>query len=653
MPNPIQTQNFVVAGGDHEDIGVLSLADIYSSADSKNVRIDKAGEIKKVLGYAQFGTGLNGLITDTGGNATDVQGLFQYGESGLLGVFKSSTEVEFWSWADADLPDTFVFERDLGNIAIEPPDAAPFGTDLFVTLGQGTPQVFNGSTVVDAGGTVSPTFTSSTAGSAGNPSGTYEFKLVSMIGNERQIGGPVSTAVQVENKQIDLQWTADTNSLVTGYELYATSGTGKEFYFAQYVDLLATASVTYDLLDKRLVRGRPLDEHGEAPADNMYFVEPHRNRMWWGRTDALDRRLWWSSPNDPDSVGTNNFFDLPDPLLSGDVITGMTGDVNDSLIVWMERSVYRVSGSGTIIAEGIPDFRLERTNASIGCVSHRSVVKVPSGAKYTTATGETAETSASSWAYFSPKNTIHLFDGDNDVVISYPKHEFLQTDLSRPYYTERKRIWAEHDAEESEVTWYFPLASAGNDDVGYGLRWNYKWGTWAEITNTPFRCGAVISTDTSQQIILTGETSSAVGGFVYINKQSSRYVSAGADIDAEWWTKPLLGVDENGGPLIAKSKRWRRLNIVTGAQASALLLTVEWFDGYANGSATAEASLTVNQSGTNLTHVQTKVLLKDSGGDYLVSRAMRLKFSDDSDDAAWSVPGFSLGYQVLPGERGR
>jgi len=648
MAYPVQTQRFVGLAGDHEDMNVIALPDIYSSANSQNVRFDKLGQVRKIAGYAKQNTA---YTTDTGGSATKVVGMAPYRHfSGgtttrkLIAVFDDATN-EYEIAVSTDLGATFTLLEDLGSSPVgNIPDFAQMGNDLFITDGVTAPRVFNNTTSAAAGGTQSPTPTLTAASATGSPKGTYECKLLSVIGKTRQLGSVVSSAVALDGVKGSVSWTADSNTNVTGYEVYFTTGTGKEFYFAGYVDGRTTTSFTYNLTDPNLQQNRTMDEHGDAPPVGARYVEPHKQRMFWGGTDANPRRAYYSSPGDADSVGLTKFINFDDATSGTDQITGMTGNFNDYLIVWQEYSVWRVGGSGLIV-NNITDWDRERTNASVGTVSHRSVVKVPNGAVYTTESGQTGSVSGG-LVYYTPFNGIHIFDGDSDVDISGPKRDFL----SGVQFQYRHLIWAEHDETNEEITWYVPHGSS-QTIVNKSVTWNYRFGTWSEGTQAPFGHGCTMEDTNDAQVLLTGSSDVSTGGLVYKNKTGTSYDGTGNDIQADWWTKPLVGMDENGNPAIDKLKRWRRVNIITVAQASALNLTTSWYKDFANSGASAIGTAASSMAETNATHGKDKVLLKSSAGDYMHSTAITLRFGDDADDAAWGIAAFTLGYQVLPGEK--
>ena len=677
MPEPILTQVFSSILGDHEGIGILSIADWLSPDSSQNIRIDKFGRLRKILGF----TAANGtpVTTDTGAVATEVHALFEYWGGAtvpkIIGIFYDATLYggsftagqEYELWVSTDAGATFTFSKDMGQhgtpVASDfnpVPTAFEFGDKLYVAIKGETPQEYNGTAFSDAGPSQSPT-PSVSSGSAGSPAGTYQIRLVSMVGNDRQAGSAISTAVQLNSTQGDVTWTADTDTTVTGYEVYATTGTGKEFFFVDYVDGRTTAAYTFDKSDREIFTGRPLDRHGDAPISDLQLNALHKNRGWWGRTTANPSRLYFSDPFQPAEVSPNSFFDIQGAVKGDDELTALVGGFFDSLVVFKERAIFRVTGTGEYI-NGVPDYTVRETNASIGTVSQQSVVRVPAGAKYLDEGGNTQTTSTANLAYFAPDNSIRLFDGDSDTIISYPKTDGIGAAAAK---LQQWHYFAQHDPELKEITWIYTTdnATSGVNENNRGIVWNYRWGAWTEITNAPFSCGLTTRAADGTQLLLTGSVGSGGGtgtaqGTVYKDKTGNSYNGAGNNITASWASKPLYGIDENGAAPMGKTKRWRRIYLVADSQSAGQNLTINWYENFAVDGTSPDGIATVDMSAivpvaVDGNHGQHKIVMKNSSGDYLHSKVTRVEFTDTADDPAWGVPGFSIQYQILEGEKGR
>ena len=673
MAYPIQTQTFTVFLGTQEGIHSVALPTIYSSSGSRNLWIDKLGRAKKILGYAKQNS--SAVTTNTGASATRLRDLRAYRQTGasftrqLLGVFDDgSDEYELWYSTNDGVAWTFI--ADLGGGSVDAiPDFAQVDNDLFFANGVVAPRLWNGSALSTAGPSAkSPTITAAVNAASGQLNGSYSWKMVSVDGDEvRSAGSVTSNIIQLQDEQADLSWAADSDADVVGYELYRTTGTGANFYFVTFIDGRTTTSITDNASDLDILEHRLLQEHGDAPATGSYFCEPHKQRLWWGRTDTNPRRVFWSDPGEPDQVGANNYLDFTDQSSVGDILTALHGDFEGMLVAFQERSIWTVSGTGQIVSD-IMDWVRTKSNAVTGTVSHRSVIKVPAGSVYTDASGQNVTTSRVMLAYFTPLGDIRLFDGNNDIIISTPVKETLKTYL----YAQRTKIHAVHDVENGHVVWFWPSATALEDECTQAVVWNYRWGVWYVWPNMPMAASTTIETATDTQIVLTGEAQTTKGGFCY--KFFSGNSFDGDTIPARWMTKVVYGTDNswsvrNPQQLMPYIKRFRWLDLIAEAESD-VTLTVEWMSGASSddavgrGSAsqsieplglqliTADGNGIQTADGSNITlpfdSVQKIINLEGSNGDYIQDVGCRIRISDDAANGSWSLEGMTLGFQVLP-----
>jgi len=670
---PIQTQTFTVFLGTQEGIHSVALPTIYSSSGSRNLWIDKLGRAKKILGYAKQNS--SAVTTNTGASATRLRDLRAYRQTGasftrqLLGVFDDgSDEYELWYSTNDGVAWTFI--ADLGGGSVDAiPDFAQVDNDLFFANGVVAPRLWNGSALSTAGPSAkSPTITAAVNAASGQLNGSYSWKMVSVDGDEvRSAGSVTSNIIQLQDEQADLSWAADSDADVVGYELYRTTGTGANFYFVTFIDGRTTTSITDNASDLDILEHRLLQEHGDAPATGSYFCEPHKQRLWWGRTDTNPRRVFWSDPGEPDQVGANNYLDFTDQSSVGDILTALHGDFEGMLVAFQERSIWTVSGTGQIVSD-IMDWVRTKSNAVTGTVSHRSVIKVPAGAVYTDASGQNVTTSRVMLAYFTPLGDIRLFDGNNDIIISTPVKETLKTYL----YAQRTKIHAVHDVENGHVVWFWPSATALEDECTQAVVWNYRWGVWYVWPNMPMAASTTIETATDTQIVLTGEAQTTKGGFCY--KFFSGNSFDGSNIPARWMTKVVYGTDNswsvrNPQQLMPYIKRFRWLDLIAEAESD-VTLTVEWMSGAASDEAVGRGSASQSieplglqlitsdgngiqtADGSNITlpfdSVQKIINLEGSNGDYIQDVGCRIRISDDAANGSWSLEGMTLGFQVLP-----
>lgn len=671
MAVPLTVQLFDAFLGEAEGIHSVILPDVFSSSGSKNLWLDKYGRTKRILGYAKRNE--TAVTTDTGGSATRMRGLFPYRASAsgvftrvLVGIFDDGAN-EYEIHTSDDDGATWTFSVDLGSGSVgKIPDFAQFGNTAFLTRGVGTVRSStDGETWGEAGGTQSPQPTSTLSASAGNLTGSYSYKLVSIEADgSRHPGSLASSAVQATGKKNDLAWTADADTDVVGYEVYRTTGTGLVFYYLDYVDGRTTAAYADNISDLELLESRVLEEHGDAPPSGLYYCEPHKQRMWYFRTDDNPQRGFWSDPGDPDSVYTsNNYLDFVDAESQGDVITGAVGNFEGMLAVGQERSIWTITGTGQVVGN-VVDFVRSRSNASVGWVHSRAVARIPAGAKYFDQKGQEQTTDSVTLAYFSPLLDVRLFDGDNDLIISHPKRDTL----ANAAYAQRHKFHCVHDGKRSEVAWIF--AESGSSEPDLAVVWNYRWGVWYE-RNWPFACAVEIETADSASVLLAGEADTTVGGYCYELWNGNDF--DGANINTIWMTKVLYGKNEEGLPALEFIKRWRWMKLLfESVQGASLSLdALEGFAGdddaatmtaalapEANEILTADDDRLVTSDGDPLVVSQVSALftvgLKDStSGDYIHHEGIRLRVRDDSTGPAWSLEAMTAAYQILPGLKRR
>ena len=659
----LRTQLFDAFLGSQEGIHSIILPDLYSSGGSQNLYIDKYGRARSILGHEKLNA--SAITTNTGGSAVSVVGLFAYrslaGGSDtrrLRAVVDDGTN-EYEVWGSSNNGATWAFIKDLGSGSVgQLPDYAQMGDDAFLTDGVSVPQYDNGTTLANAGGTQSPTISSS-AGSAGVLQGTYRWKLLSLKDGVRQLGSVASTSLALNSEQGSLTWTADSDSDVTGYELYRTTGTGLIYFFVVYIDGRTTNSYTDNAPELAILENRLMAEHGDPPPTGARLVETHQQRMWFGGTDAKPRQVWYSDIGDPDSVYDENRIDLTDGESIGDELKALAGAFGSSLVCFHERSVWLISGTGQVIGD-IADWSITRTNARVGTVSSRAWQRVPAGAVYADQKGAFQTTGSTTLAYFTPFGDIRIFDGDNDLIISYPVIETLR-DLN---FSQRSKVISFSDPVRNEIGWIFPTESSATPNKS--VVWNHAFGVW--YVRTPQQFSSVLSTDFTAEgeVLLAGESSASVGGYLY--KMWSGPTFDGTNIAVQWMTKTLYGVDDQGRPDMSTTKRWRWADLLT-QNSSGVTFNVAWLNGNVPNAASALGSKNVSPAGQTLLSSNKSVVnssdgssieaasesatirikLKDASVDYLHDEGMRLRISATSNQGQWAIEGLMMSWQPMPG----
>jgi hypothetical protein len=628
--------------GQRENSTSLLLPAMFSSSGSQNVYMDRYARVRMINGYAAQGSA---VTTNTGSSATNVRALFPYRLTNadgtitrqLIGVFDDGTnEYEIFTSTDEGANWTFREDQGSGPVNI-PPDFCQFGNSLFIAVPTVAPRVWNGTAVAAAGGSQSPAIASVVRATGGNLSGQYRWKLVSLQNTGlRDPGSAASTLLIVDHETTTLTWDADSDSDVVGYEIYRTTGSGTVYYFVTLIDGRTSTEYVDNISDTTLLERRRLQEHGDAPPSGSYFCESHKQRVFWGRTNASPRRASYSDPGTGDSVYSENNFDFTDAETMGDFMTGMTGDFNGQLVVWEERSVWTLSGTGQLIGD-LADWNVRRTNADIGSVSHRTVIRVPKGAVFYDSDGRVQTTNQVLLAYLTPLGDIRLFDGDSDQVIS-PLDDTIN--LSYQY---REKSWAIHDLEREQITWVYPAASA--TEPNEAVTWNYKWGVWYTWTPTPWAHGTVLEGSAVAQRIVVGESARGTGGITYLLWSGNTF--NGTNIDAIFHTKPLFPIDGQGVLDAEHTHVWTWVDPTF--EVAGVDVSLGWYEGWATDSATAAGTATLSTAGTNVSTVQIQTRLASSAGDYLHEPGIRLRFRSNANQAPWSLEGFTLAYTVLDG----
>ncbi len=677
MPNDLQIINYDSLMGTNESMSGTLLPSVFSSSGSKNVMMDKMGIIKPVLGFEALG----GAVTASSGDSIRFTGLAAH-RTQANGVFTRTllavvddgvNEVEVQKSIDGGK--TWSLVIDFANPSVGTvPEFASFGADLYLMNGVITPRRWDGSSLTVAGAGQPAAPTASIHSDAGALNGTYKWKLISIQADgERGRGSVASNAIQLEDGQGVLAWTADADTETVGYELYRTLGTNELFLRVAYIEGRTTVSYTDNLSDADLIQNRALEEHGDPPPEGAYFATSHKGRMWWFRTDDEPTTGWWSDPGNAASVGlAYSFIKFEDHSLQGDTLTGARGNFGEQLIVFTENAVWSVSGTGILVNAFIRDWNKERKNAQTGAVANRAIVEVPIGARYLDQGGQSVEINNRGLAYLTPLRDIRLFDGASDTIISFPIKDTLQ----RVNHAARRNIHAIHDPTHGHMVWFVPLDGATYPT--HAIAWNYWWGVWYVWEHQYLSSSVATDAEQESSVLIVG---SAIRG-EFVGGQAFRYmkgiVFGNRDREATWMTKPIYGVvsiRNDLQPAQAYTKRFRWVDILfSGDTLPASWGTVSWIRGHqgddheAYGSKqvlldtehgdfetvwTSDGEQVFSSDGEELLvwrdRNQRKVKLIDDNGRYLHDTGMRLKIEMGGS----SVESISLAYQLLEGPKRR
>lgn len=651
---PLLSQLIPALLGDAQSQSPLLLSTAYSPGGSYNLWINKLGQILTISGYQRQNVV---PFTTIGGQAAVIRALYQYRKIAAGNITRQMLFVlddganEWQLCYSTDLGATKVNIMDFGPTVVgRIPDFATFGDQVFVTNGITLPQMWDGAALSDVGGVqlAAPTLV---VGAAGNPNGTFKVRIVPIkTDGSRKIGSVASAAINVTGKKITVNWTADTDLTVGGYEVWRTTGSGLDYYLETYVDgrLVVTASLEladWDLITRAVMA--VVAAHGDAPPVGVHFCVPHKGRMWWLKTNAFPRRSWWSDPGVPDSVYTErSYTECTDAQSIGDELKGGTGDYEGMLILWMGRNVWIISGTGTL-QNNVIDWRKRRSNATTGTVSVRTVVRVPKGAKYADQDGNIQSLPTNVLAFLTPEKDIRVFDGRGDTIVSFSKSDTLK----RMSIAASEKAYGYADDAHGMLCWVFPSDDATEPDLT--VAWNYIFGTMHEWIGTPF--GHVLPTETATEnnVLLAGDAR-------VISPQALIYrLWSGSDQDSEaipavLMTKPLfppvpVSVIGGSGPDIGYEKRLDRLNLLFERQIGLTSISVGILPYDAADDDVPEVIRDPLFASSRLT-VPCRQRQGDANpGKYFHGVGWRIKVSSESTGGPWTLKGIEQLYAVLQG----
>ncbi len=646
MASPLQVSVYTTLLGTDEGTNPVALPEVFSSGGSLNVYIDELGRAKKILGWTVQNS--TPIVMNGTGTSAILGWLHAYNTAGAQHIIASVYNFvgEQQLWVSTDLGVTWTFKYNVGGFA-GPAAVAQYGSTLYIV--HGTPAAkYNGSTIVAVAPTQSPTPTITDSASGQALNGTYSYKLVSVEASGlRHSGSLVSNVAQVQNEAIALNWTADADTNVTGYEIYRTTGTGKVFWFVGYIEGRTTTSYTDNTPDRIVLENRALQEHGDAPPSSG-FCTVHKDRMWWLRAGTYTR-AYFSDVGLPESVGTNNFLDFAEYDGRQGDITGAIGNFEGRLIVGTQTGIWTVSGTGAVIG-GIVDFRKQKTNAQQGWIHQNQVIRVPEGALYRDELGTLHRTEKVTLAYPTFAGDIRIFDGDNDTVIS----SAVRSSLSDPRTILASFASTLHDEKRGHIIFFFsPTGAHGQQDA---VVWNYRYGVWY-VWHFPVRINGAVSvgTGTVGQTLLLGGHDTVGRCLKFWNGNSF----GGSNINAKWMSGPIygrLGEDTEGReqsrPALPFTKRWRWVDLILETTMGSTL-QIKWYKGQVGDDGDEVAREYVQPSDVALASSQRRIQLKTNDGRFLHDEAVRFSVEDDSTAGSWSLEGFSVGFQVLQGLKRR
>lgn len=681
--------------GDYEAGESLAIPVVVSPGGSKNMTLDKVSRALSIGGHVKRNAAA--ITSDTGAAAMRIRHLYHHITT--VGTVRTRRELAIFESlvgdghyelrSSTDRGATWTFLREFGVLMIgQIPSFAQMGTTLLLCNGVGAPQKINPATpsVIDAGAAqaVPPVIVDTGIGLL---TGTKRWKVLAILTDgSRLAASKPSNRTQLVSRKVSVTWNAVVDPAgaldVESYEVYSTSGTGALFFFEQSVPA-GTLTVTSNIADIDLVQNRLLQEHGDAPPFGARYAVPHKQRMFYIGSPAFPRRGWYSDAGLPESVFVDqNYFDFTDANESdfADEATGGTGAFLGMLVVWLERSVWTLSGPLTISGSVINAER-RRTSATAGAVHARAVARIPAGASYIDERGTMQTTIEVRLAYLTPFGDLRMFDGDHDIIIGYPKADLF----ARLNYENRKKSYVVVDTMRTEATWVFPHDDATEPSTA--VTWNWQAGTMTERPAWAFGHALQIDTAENASTMLAGEGNVNTGAFCYELWSGTTLGDGVTPVNGTIMFKTLYGANaarftngatENEAEMMSIVKRWRWIDLlvktfVQGALGGPVQFIVDCWPEEAEPTDppyatqtidlpteqlyTADGVLLLTADGSPLTApvatpiLRVKLRQVSASGKmrYLHSRGVRIRITTTTTTASWALIGANVAYQLLDG----
>lgn len=672
--------------GDYEAGESLAIPSVVSPGGSKNMTLDRNARALSILGYTKRNAA---AVTSTaGGNAMRLRHLYHHiTKAGVvltrreLAIFESNIA----NWELRYSPDrgtTWTLLQDFGAAYVgQIPSFAQMGTTLVLCTGIGVPQKLD-MTV--------PSIGAAGAGQANAPlvvdagvgllNGTKRWKALAILADGTRVAASRSSIRQTfSQRKATITWDAVNGA--ASYEIYSTPGTGALFFY-EGTTTAAVLTFSSNIADVDLVQNRLLQEHGDPPPTGARWATPHKQRMVYVGSPDFPRRVWLSDAGLPESVYQDaNYFEMADANESdfADEAVGATGGFLGVLVIWLERSVWTLTGPLTITGAFLNAER-RRTSATAGAVHGRAVAKIPLGASYIDDKGSLAKTDGVRLAYLTSFGDLRLFDGENDVIISYAKADLLR----RLNYEYRRKSYVVIDTPRTEATWFFPHDNA--TECSAAVTWNWQQGVMTERPAWKFAHAAQIETSEDSSVLLAGESNLTTGAFCYQLWDGTTLGDGVTAVNGAVMLKTLYGRGEGNiygqqkdeAAIMSATKRWRWIDLlvkcyVGGALGGPVTFTVECWPEEAeptdapyatthvtlpteqlysaDGSPlrTADGSLLTAPVGAPILRAKLRQVSATGKMRYLHSRGIRIRISSTTTTASWALVGANVAYQLLTG----
>lgn len=206
--------------------------------------------------------------------------------------------------------------------------------------------------------------------SGGSPAATAlcGITFVHKVGKRVLAESGLSNVVQIQDPAGEgYDWS---NIQTTNEEVRVTHVRGYRSMNGGEFRMAFEASFGIDSISENVRTGgllQPAPENRNLPPTGVRYATAFAGRMFYANTPENPWRVWWSEPNYPQGMNLLSFLDTE----AREEITGLAAS-RDSLMIFCRDGNYLIRSFGT----GIDDFRMQRNDSNIGCVSHFGIREI-------------------------------------------------------------------------------------------------------------------------------------------------------------------------------------------------------------------------------------------------------------------------------------
>jgi len=458
--------------------------------DIQGFHYDEVDSITKWQGLTKYNTTINAENVFTG--------LFDYPKTDLTrqqiatcltGIYRyNSPSVQVWnalSLANCGGART--------GTAVDFFDSSILNDQLYLFNGIDANIRYDGTTCYNMS-IVAPVQTATASLGGTGISATYGYQYLytyynSALGNESNPNPTLSTTTGAfSDKTVTVTVKCSADVQVDKINVYRTTdGGGLPLYVGVVNNIVGTGTTTFsdNFTDASL--GIAVDYTGNGVAPTALLAKVYKGVMVM--TPKNSSRVWFSKPNKPGAVDSNDFRDL-DPN-DGYVITGLKRMLS-MIVAFKGNSIWNGTGDDRT------SFTFTRTVSDIGCIATKSIMTIPGASGASTS----STLVAGNTVMFLSQSGWYQYNGVSVNYKSFPIEKTFRTlnkaRLSQTYGVVYPKL--------NTLAWIIP--SGSNTESDLMVTYDYiqdKWGT-RSLSNT--HCNVITTLQDSN-----GEQSLYAGGY--------------------------------------------------------------------------------------------------------------------------------------------